>query len=104
MNASRLLACIRTPCWPRTNMIITAAMPISRTVWITGFMLALLSAPGGHGHVEEDVDAVDQRLPLRPGVVGVEPRHRPLPHPPRRPGQHGRDLRGVRHAVLRDPQ
>src|SRR6266511_2755830 len=73
--------------------------PYTLAIWIS-----MSGPPVPDRDVEKDVDAVDQGLALRPGVVGVHDGHRNLDHPPVGPREQGRDLRGVRHAVHGDPQ
>src|SRR6266508_2325798 len=98
-NPIRLLACSRTPCRLRTKTISRVPTHSSSRIWIS-----MSGPPVPDRDVEKDVDAVDQGLALRPGVVGVHDGHRNLDHPPVGPREQGRDLRGVRHAVHGDPQ
>src|SRR6266540_3300356 len=98
-NPIRLLACSRTPCRLRTKTISRVPTHSSSRIWIS-----MSDPPVPDRDVEQDVDAVDQGLALRPGVVGGHDGHRNLDHPPVGPREQGRDLRGVRHAVHGDPQ
>src|SRR6266540_3133768 len=86
-NPIRLLACSRTPCRLRTKTISRVPTHSSSRIWIS-----MSDPPVPDRDVEQDVDAVDQGLALRPGVVGVHDGHRNLGH---RTGEQPQPVVGV---------
>src|SRR6266511_3389263 len=73
---------------PYTLAIRRVPTHSSSRIWIS-----MSGPPVPDRDVEKDVDAVDQGLALRPGVVGVHDGNRNLDHPPVGPREQGRDLR-----------
>src|SRR5690606_8754213 len=99
-SPARRIAWWRAPALDRVSSTVATPTPTSSSTLMTSCSVGFTAVSSAEGELEQDVDGVEQRLPLALGVVGVEQVHRVLA--PREPGaaelQH--DLARVRHPVL----